>query len=123
MNAPVPSLIIEDRSRSRSAGGTKAPYRSPRLERSRSRPRAAIDPPTRAFAVTIADVVQLRKARAESQGLSSSPGGTGPADGVELIVDVPVWSNRCFSGECESWSCGRVRVRGRGERQAWGLLE
>lgn len=106
MNAPVPTLLVEDRSRSRTtaplsgaAGGTKAPYRSPRLERSRSRPRFTIDSPTRAFAVTIAEIVQLRKARAESNGLGSSPGGTRPGANVELIVDVPVWSNGCFSGE------------------------
>lgn len=100
INAPVPTLLVEDRSRSRStapisgaAGGTKAPYRSPRLERSRSRPRFAIDAPTRAFAVTIAEVVQLRQARAESNG------SHGHSANVELIVDVPVWSNGCFSGE------------------------
>lgn len=92
MNAPVPTLLVEDRSRSRTTAGTKAPYRSPRLERSRSRPRFTIDAPTRAFAVTIAEVVQLRQARAESNGGSSLAN-------VELIVDVPVWSNGCFSGE------------------------
>lgn len=76
------------------------PYCSPRLARSRSRPRPeAVNPATRDFASAVADVARERKNRAVLMGLSPhSPGGR-ERDAIEFVVDVPVWSMGCFSGE------------------------
>ncbi|CAK9779593.1 unnamed protein product [Cutaneotrichosporon oleaginosum] len=74
------------------------PYCSPRLARSRSRPRPeSVNAPTREFAAAVADIARERKNRMVTMGLSPhSPGGR-DRDAIEFVVDVPVWSLGCFS--------------------------
>lgn len=82
------------------AGRYERPYCSPRLARSRSRPRPeAVNAATREFAAAIAAIASERKSRAVLMGLSPhSPGGR-DRDAIEFVVDVPVWSLGCFSGK------------------------
>jgi hypothetical protein len=83
------------------------PYTSPRLARSRSRPRGEVDAATRSFALSILEIARARKSRAAQLGVSpthacpSSPGRECQHI-VEFEVDVPVWSAGCFAGESGS---------------------
>ncbi|WOO82672.1 uncharacterized protein LOC62_04G006155 [Vanrija pseudolonga] len=95
---PVASTLSPDEPRGgRSATQTQRPYFSPRLQRSRSRPRGEIGMQSLLFAESVMKVVNSRRARAVVLGISpASPGGT-QRETVEFVVDVPVWSAGCFS--------------------------
>ncbi|KAL1409061.1 hypothetical protein Q8F55_005885 [Vanrija albida] len=97
---PVASTLSADAAEprgGRSATQTQRPYFSPRLQRSRSRPRGEVGMSSLAFAESVMRVVNARRARAAVLGMSpASPGGT-LRETVEFAVDVPVWSAGCFS--------------------------
>ncbi|BEI93804.1 uncharacterized protein CcaverHIS019_0602630 [Cutaneotrichosporon cavernicola] len=98
MAAAVQSSTSLDDDRTSRTSRYERPYCSPRLARSRSRPRPeTVNAPTREFAAAVADVASQRKSRMVAMGMSPvSPGGR-ERDALEFVVDVPVWSLGSFS--------------------------
>lgn len=95
--SPLPSPPSDERA-PRANTRYERPYCSPRLARSRSRPRPEqIDKPTRDYAAHVAEISRTRKSRAAELGISPvSPGGR-ERNVLEFVVDVPVWSQGCFA--------------------------